>query len=200
MSPAFLVKNVTETRQSTKSNSIDGCFKYFSGKKNMSRNNTGMFMFVCTSVLYEYMNSLRNAVCNLFVNMHVRIKIYHQFYHCIIYIANEGRHVRILLSITQYKSVMIIVLQMSYITLIRRMRLCYWATPSLFCLTFSLEIYFQKKFFIISSLFPLSIVFVSIYLYNLMVATACTFRHMYRLCHVYYTDHSPGITSMTNNR
>jgi hypothetical protein len=25
----------------------------------------------------------------------VRIKIYREFYHCIIYIANEGRHVRI---------------------------------------------------------------------------------------------------------
>ena len=47
-------------------------------------------------VLYEYMNSLRNDVCDLFVNTHVRIKIYHEFYHCIIYIANEGRHVRII--------------------------------------------------------------------------------------------------------
>jgi len=27
--------------------------------------------------------------------MHVRIKIYREFYHGIIYIANEGRHVRI---------------------------------------------------------------------------------------------------------
>ena len=27
--------------------------------------------------------------------MHERIKIYREFYHCIIYIANEGRHVRI---------------------------------------------------------------------------------------------------------
>jgi hypothetical protein len=40
----------------------------------MSRNNTGMFMFVCTSVLYEYMNSLRNVVCNLFPT---RIEISH---------------------------------------------------------------------------------------------------------------------------
>jgi hypothetical protein len=46
--------------------------------------------------LYEYMNSLRNDVCNLFVNMHVRIKIYCEFYHCIIYIANEGCHVIII--------------------------------------------------------------------------------------------------------
>jgi len=28
------------------------------------------------------------------IYMHVRIKIYLEFYHCIIYIANEGRHVR----------------------------------------------------------------------------------------------------------
>ena len=54
-----------------------------------------IFMFVCTTVLYEYMNSMRNDVCNLFVNTHVLIKIYGIFYHCIIYIANEGRHVKI---------------------------------------------------------------------------------------------------------
>ena len=46
-------------------------------------------------VLYEYMNSPGNDVCNLFVNTHEQIKIYREFYHCIIYIANEGRHVRI---------------------------------------------------------------------------------------------------------
>jgi hypothetical protein len=50
----------------------------------------GIFMFVCTMVLYEYMNSPRNDVCNLFLNMHVRIKIHHEIYHCIIYRANEG--------------------------------------------------------------------------------------------------------------
>jgi hypothetical protein len=43
--------------------------------------------------VYEYMNSLGNDVCNLFVNTHEQIKIYREFYHCIIYIANEGRHV-----------------------------------------------------------------------------------------------------------
>jgi hypothetical protein len=52
-------------------------------------------MFVCTTVLYEYMNLLKNDVCNLFVNAHVRIKIYLEFYHSIIYIANEGPHVLI---------------------------------------------------------------------------------------------------------
>ena len=53
-------------------------------------------MFVCTTVLYEYMNSLRNGVYDLFVNTHVWIKIYREFYHGIIYIAKEGRHVRIM--------------------------------------------------------------------------------------------------------
>jgi len=52
-------------------------------------------MFVCTTVLYAYMDSLGNDFCNLFVNTHVRIKIYCEFYHFIIYIANEGRHARI---------------------------------------------------------------------------------------------------------
>ena len=32
---------------------------------------------------------------NLFVNTHVRVKIYREFYHSIIYITTEGRHVRI---------------------------------------------------------------------------------------------------------
>ena len=40
------------------------------------------------------MNLLRNDVYNLIVNTHVRIKIYGEFYHGIIYIANEGRHGR----------------------------------------------------------------------------------------------------------
>ena len=33
---------------------------------------------------------------HLFVNTHVRINIYRELYHGIIYIANEGRHVRII--------------------------------------------------------------------------------------------------------
>ena len=41
------------------------------------------------------MKKLRNDVYNLFVNTHVRIKIYREFYHGIIHIANEGRYVRI---------------------------------------------------------------------------------------------------------
>ena len=51
-------------------------------------------MFVCTTVLCEYMNLPRNDVCNFFVDTHVRLKIYRELYHCIIYIANEGRHFR----------------------------------------------------------------------------------------------------------
>ena len=52
-------------------------------------------MFVCTTVLYEYMKSLRNDVNNLFDNTHVLLKINPEFYHSIIYIANDGCHVRI---------------------------------------------------------------------------------------------------------
>jgi hypothetical protein len=37
----------------------------------------------------------------LFVNTHVRIKIYREFYHCIIYIANEG-HLFLLMKHTTY--------------------------------------------------------------------------------------------------
>ena len=55
-------------------------------------------MFVCTTVLYEYMNLLRNDVYRLFVNTHLRIKIYREFYHFIIYIANEERHIRMKLN------------------------------------------------------------------------------------------------------
>ena len=50
-------------------------------------------MLVCTTRLYEYRNSHKNDVCNLFVNTHVRIKIYHDFFNGIIYMSNEGRHV-----------------------------------------------------------------------------------------------------------
>jgi hypothetical protein len=55
-----------------------------------------MTSLICATVRNEYTNSLRNDVSNLFVNTHVRVKIYREFYHCIIFIANEGRHVRII--------------------------------------------------------------------------------------------------------
>ena len=52
-------------------------------------------MFVWTTILYKYMNLLRNDAYNLFVNTQVWIKIYRGFNHGIIYIANEEGHVRI---------------------------------------------------------------------------------------------------------
>ena len=68
---------------------------FFSGKQFMARNDSRIVMFVCTTALYEYTNLLRNEVYNLLVNTHAWIKIHRQFYHAIIYMANEGRHVRI---------------------------------------------------------------------------------------------------------
>ena len=50
---------------------------------------------VCTAVLYELMNLLRNYVNNMFIMCMYEIEIYWEFYHSIICIANEGRHVRI---------------------------------------------------------------------------------------------------------
>ena len=41
----------------------------------------------------------RNDLYNLFTKTHVRIKIYQEFYHGVIYIANEGRNVRIMYKI-----------------------------------------------------------------------------------------------------
>ena len=52
-------------------------------------------MFVWSTVLYEYMNLLRNNFCHVFINTHVRIKIYREVHHGIIYIANEGCQIRI---------------------------------------------------------------------------------------------------------
>jgi hypothetical protein len=46
---------------------IDGFAKNLFRKKNIGKTNTGIFMFVCTTVLYEYMESLGNDVCTLFV-------------------------------------------------------------------------------------------------------------------------------------
>ena len=68
--------------------------KVFVPEKNyMSRNNSRIFMFACTTVLYEYINLHWNYVYNLFFNMHVQIKIYREFYHGFIYIANEVKGV-----------------------------------------------------------------------------------------------------------
>jgi len=58
-------------------------------------------MFVCTTVLYEYMKSFRNEVNHLVGNAHVRIIICHEFYHGIIYTANEAR--RLLAAVHFYR-------------------------------------------------------------------------------------------------
>jgi len=42
------------------------------------------------------MKSLWNDVHNLSNNTHIQNKIYQKFYHGIVYIANEGRHIRIM--------------------------------------------------------------------------------------------------------
>jgi len=52
-------------------------------------------IFVCTTVLYKYMKSLRNDIHYLSDNKHVEIKIYPEFYHGIVYIDNDGSHIRI---------------------------------------------------------------------------------------------------------
>jgi hypothetical protein len=62
----------------------------------MSRNNTSMF--VCTTALYKYMNSLRNDVNDMFDKTHMRIKICCELYHVklyIIYLANKGQVVAV---------------------------------------------------------------------------------------------------------
>ena len=60
------------------SRSIDGC-TYLFRKNNIGKKTIrAFFMCVCTTVLYEYINSLRNDVCNLFVNTHVRIIIHEE--------------------------------------------------------------------------------------------------------------------------
>jgi hypothetical protein len=53
-------------------------------------------MFVCPTALYKYMKSHSNDFFNMSDNTHMQIKIYQEFYHCIIYIANEGHHVSIM--------------------------------------------------------------------------------------------------------
>jgi hypothetical protein len=48
-----------------------------------------IFMFPCTTVLYKHMKLLRSDVHNLFGNSHVRIKIYQESYHNIVYIVDD---------------------------------------------------------------------------------------------------------------
>ena len=49
-------------------------------------------MFVCITVC---MNARIYLGIMFIINTHVRIKIYREFYHGIIYIANGGRHVMV---------------------------------------------------------------------------------------------------------
>ena len=48
-----------------------------------------IFMLICSTNLYRYMKTLKNDVHNL------SCKIYCEFCHSIVYIANEGCHIRI---------------------------------------------------------------------------------------------------------
>ena len=50
---------------------------------------------VCMRHSPVYIHEITYNVLNLSDTTHVRIKIYWQFYHCIIYITSEVRHVRI---------------------------------------------------------------------------------------------------------
>ena len=67
MSPAFSVNYVTGRRQITNVKVGKWLSETFFWKKCMSRNNSRMYMFVCTTVMYEYTNALRDDVYNLFV-------------------------------------------------------------------------------------------------------------------------------------
>ena len=62
----------------------------------MSGNKTSMF--VCTTALFKYMNSLRNDINDMFDKMHMRTKICCELYHgtlYIIYLANKGQVVAV---------------------------------------------------------------------------------------------------------
>jgi hypothetical protein len=52
-------------------------------------------LLVRTTILCKYILSLSNDLHNLSDNTHVRIKIYREYFHSIVYRANEGRHIRI---------------------------------------------------------------------------------------------------------
>ena len=63
--------------------------------KNIRIKQYGHF-YVCYAPRFCMSTELkRKEVCNLFVNTHERIEIYREFYHFIIYIANEGRQFRL---------------------------------------------------------------------------------------------------------
>ena len=99
-SSAILVNCVTspEDAKFQKSKSIDYIYipapSIYSGKIYVKKQYE--HFYVCMHHGPVWMNTwIHLEICNLFVNTHVRIKIYREFYHWIIYIANEWRHVRI---------------------------------------------------------------------------------------------------------
>jgi len=66
----------------------------------MYRIKANILMFACTVILYKYIKLFGNYVNNLSDNEHVRSKIYQEFYHSIVYIANERSHIRIVVTFT----------------------------------------------------------------------------------------------------
>jgi hypothetical protein len=71
------------------------CRDWMDGWTNKCRETKRTFYVVYTTVLYEYMKSLRNDVHNLSDNVHVPIKIYLKIYNDIVYITNKWHHIRI---------------------------------------------------------------------------------------------------------
>ena len=70
-------------------------FSIFFGNEHAKKQNEHMYVCMYHGP-YKCMKSLRIYVnYNLFDNTRVRTKMYPEFYHGIIYIANEGRYVRI---------------------------------------------------------------------------------------------------------
>ena len=90
----------TGRRQSTKLNVNRWVSVVFFLEKNLCKETIQVF-YVCMhhSRVSSNSSSYWNNVNNLFHYMHMLIKIYWEFYHYIIYISDEGRHVRILLYI-----------------------------------------------------------------------------------------------------
>ena len=94
MSPAFLVNYVTGRRQITNV-TIDWWLSevLFPEKIYVKKQFKDIYACMHHGSVCEYMNLLRNGAYNLFVNTHVRIKIYREFHYGIIYKANERLHV-----------------------------------------------------------------------------------------------------------
>ena len=68
----------------------------------MLKNQINIVMFVCTTVFYKSLESLRNDIHNLSYNTHVQIELDQQFYHGIVYIADEEGHNRITHTMMKY--------------------------------------------------------------------------------------------------